>query len=430
MAGGPFDLGGLTVTELAKRVWTEITYDELWDAAAQLGYYFLLALFPLVVVLLSFVALVPGLDLVEPFMHTLRNVMPGQAFDLIAREIARIQESSSSGLITFGMLGTIWAASSGVVSLMGTLNRAYEAKESRGFVRLRVTAVGLTFAFAFLLLTGSMLLTMGDRIAGAVAGWLGFEWIAKVVGTGINYALGVAILFIALEVVYYFGPNVRKRWRWVSPGSIVGVGLFVLSSVGFSLYVRLNDTYSVTYGSIGAVIVLMLWLYLLGLSIVLGAEVNSEIAIAVEKRAESDASASKPEPEPRTEPADAPHRRSRTPIVDAATLAPYFSLTSRTAPAGRLVVRDLLRALVHENARVRAGAAATIGHLRPDDAAVSALLVTRLTDEDLEVRSAAIRALERIGAPAVSALEQAAHDEDPERRRVAAQTLARVVGAA
>lgn len=429
MVGGPFDLGGLTVKELAKRVWTEITYDELWDAAAQLGYYFILALFPLVIFLLSFVALVPDLDLVAPFMETLHNVMPPQAYKLIGHEIERILQSSGGGLLTFGMVGTVWAASSGVVSLIGTLNRAYETKETRGFIKLRATAIALTFALVVLLMTGSMLLTMGDRIAGWAATHLGFAWVAQIAGTAINYLLGLGILFMALEVVYYFGPNVRRqRWRWLSPGSIVGVGLFVISSIGFSLYVRLNDTYSVTYGSLGAVIVLMLWLYLLGLSIVLGAEVNSEIALAAARRDESTSPAADPAPTP--EQATEPKRPKRAPIVDAATLAPYFSLTSKTAPAGRLVIRDLLRALVHENARVRAGAAATIGHLRPDDAAVSALLVTRLTDDDLEVRSAAIRALERIGAPAVAALEQAARDEDPERRRVAAQTLARLDGTA
>jgi membrane protein len=416
----------------------------------------MLALFPLIICVLSFVALLPSADVVGSFMATLRNVMPTSAYELMGREIQRILESSNGGLLTFGMLGTIWAASSGVVSLIGTINRAYEAKETRGFVKLHAVAIGLTFTLVVLLLAGSVLLTMGDNIAAWAAGWLGFAWVAKLAGTAINYVLGVAMLFVALEVVYYFGPDVKdQKWRWVSPGSIVGVTLFVLSSVGFSLYVRFNDTYSVTYGSLGAVIVLMLWLYLLGLSIVLGAEVNSEIAIAAAERGEPDApdenvqkatseretregaKGDKGRPEPKTgegkpkrapapEPAAVPGREHRAPLVDAATLAPIFDLTSESAPAERLVLRDVLRALVSENARVRAGAAATLGHLRPEDPAAVALLVTRLTDDDLGVRGEAIRAIERIGAAAVPALERAATEGGREQRRVASQVLDRL----
>lgn len=461
MANGPFDLGGLSVTELGKRVWAEISDDNIWDAAAQLGYYFMLALFPLLIFLLSLVSVLRDrIDVVTPFMATLRNVMPGQAYQLIGTEIERILQSSNGGVFTLGMLGTVWAASSGVASLMGTLNRAYEAKETRGLVKLRIAAVGITVALVVLLLAGSVLLTMGDTIAGWAAGWLGLEWVAKLVGTGINYALGLGILFVAFEVVYYFGPNVPdQKWSWVSPGGIVGIGLFILASVGFSLYVRFNDSYSVTYGSIGAVIVLMLWLYLLGLSLLMGAEINSEIAIAAAKRGDAEApdanvqtarseketresgggsgrelkeedGAREAKPAKRPESAPVPHREERAPLVDAATLAPFFELTSETAPAERLVLRDLLKALVHGNARVRAGAAAALGHLRPDDPAAVALLVTRLTDDDLEVRSAAIRAIERIGAPAIPVLERAVNEGGPEQRRVADQTLARVRRAA
>jgi len=290
MSDGPWALGGLTVKELGKRLWAEISDDDVWDAAAQLGYYFLLALFPLLIFVLSFVALVPNVDLVQSMLATLRSVMPAQAYDLLGHEIERILKSSGGGLLTFGMLGTIWAASSGVVSLVGTLNRAYEVKEDRGFVRLRVTAITLTLVLVVLLISGAAMLTMGDTIAEWTAAWLGLSWVTKIVGTVINYALGLILLFAALEVVYYFGPNLKdQKWHWITPGSVTGVGLFVVASVGFSLYLRYNDTYSVTYGSIGAVIVLMLWLYLLGLSIVIGAEVNSEIAKAADERGRADA---------------------------------------------------------------------------------------------------------------------------------------------
>jgi membrane protein len=445
MGSGPLDLGGLTVADLGKRVWAEMTDDNVWDAAAQLGYYFMLALFPLLIVLLSFVALVPDMDLVNSFMATLRDVMPERAYQLVGTEIERILNTSSGGLLTFGMLGTIWAASSGVVSLIGTLNRAYEAKEKRGFVALRVRAVLLTFALAALLITGAALLTMGDQIVGAIVSALGFDWLGTIVGALVNYALGLGLLFAALEVVYYFGPNIPdQKWHWLSPGSLAGVLLFVVSSVGFTIYLRFNDTYSVTYGSIGAVIILMLWLYLLGLSIVIGAEINSEIARAAAARGNAEApddnvdsaeaetrgeaatrtspgqraeveKARKPEArEPEAKQASNDAAPERAPSSGAAPETPRETLREtlrETPPAPRaplipsaddgadaqaLVVRDLLASLENANARVRAGAAMTLGLLAKVPQHVVEQLEAHADDEDAEVRREVERALARI----------------------------------
>ena len=386
MRNGPLDLGGLTITELAGRVWSEMTDDSVWDAAAQLGYYFLLALFPLLIFMLSLVALVPDLDLVGSLLGALQSVMPGSAYDLVGSEIERILASSNGGLLTFGMLGTVWAASSGVVSLIGTLDRAYEVDEQRGFVKLRLTAIGLTVALVALLVTGGVLLTAGDAIVEWAAGLLGLDWIGRVVGTAVSYLVGLGLLFAALEVVYFFGPDLEdQKWHWVTPGSIVGVLLFVAASIGFTLYLRFNDSYSVTYGSIGAVIVLMLWLYLLGLSIVVGAEVNSEIAKAARARGREDA--------PDDAAAGEPAGDARRPAARVVAMP----RPDRMSPeVYGLVLSDLLGALVHENAKVRAATARMISHLDPPHPAVDELLRARLEDEDEEVRTEARRALERI----------------------------------
>lgn len=285
MAYGPWELGGLSYKALVKRVWNEINDDNVWDAAAQLGYYFLLAVFPLLIVILNILSLIPAVDIITSLLATLRDVMPEQAYSVIGREIGRMLTSASGGLLTFGMIGAIWAASTGVVSLIGVLNRAYEVEEGRGWFKLRGIAIALTFALVALLVLGSALLTAGDAIAGFATSALGLDAWATITGTIINYALGLVLLFGTLELIYYFGPNRSvKNWHWFTPGSAGGVIVFLSASIGFSLYVRYNNSYSVTYGSIGAVIVLMLWLYLLGLSILFGAEINSEIEKA---RAES-----------------------------------------------------------------------------------------------------------------------------------------------
>lgn len=281
MAAEPFDLGGLTLRQLAARVWTGMSEDAMWDTASGLAFYFLLALFPLVISLISLLSVLQATDLVTRFTESLREVMPADAYSLLGAQIQRTLSQPRRGLLTLGALGTLWAASSGVTSLMGGLNRAYDLTEERGFLKRRAVAIGLTLALAFLTILGAVLLMAGDRISWWIASFLGAAWLS-IIGTIVNYAVGLGMMFLGLSVIYYFGPNLKDRtWKWASPGALFAVGLFVLSSTLLSLYMRFSDSYNnVTYGSLGAVIILMLWFYNLGLAVAVGAEVDSEIAAA------------------------------------------------------------------------------------------------------------------------------------------------------
>jgi membrane protein len=281
MAAGPFDLGGLTLRQLARRVWTGMSEDTMWDTASSLAYYFLLALFPLVISLISLLSVMQATNLVTRFMESLGEVMPAGAFSLLGGQVERTLSRPRTGLLTLGALGTLWAASSGVSSLMGGLNRAYDVTEDRGFLGRRAVAIGLTVALAFLTILGAVLLMAGDRISWWIAGLVGVAWLS-IVGTFVNYVVGLGMMFLGLSVIYTFGPNLKDRtWKWASPGALVAVVLFVLSSTALSLYMRMSTSYNdVTYGSLSAVIVLMLWLFNLGLAIAAGAEVDSEIAAA------------------------------------------------------------------------------------------------------------------------------------------------------
>jgi membrane protein len=281
MAAGPFDLGGLTLRQLARRVWTAMSEDAMWDTASGLAYYFLLALFPLVISFISLLSVLQATNLVTRFMESLGDVMPAEAYSLLGAQVERTLSRPRTGLLTLGALGTLWAASSGVSSLMGGLNRAYDVAEDRGFLERRAVAIGLTVALACLTIFGAVLLMAGDRISWWIASLVGLAWLS-IVGTIVNYAVGVGMIFLGLSVIYYYGPNLKDRtWKWASPGALVAVGLFVLSSTALSLYMRLSESYNdVTYGSLSAVIVLMLWLYNLGLAIAVGAEVDSEVAVA------------------------------------------------------------------------------------------------------------------------------------------------------
>lgn len=289
IAYGPWNLGGLSVKQLLKRVYAEITDDAVVDAAAALGYYFMLALFPLLIFLVSLLGTFGSENLVKNLLTSLQTVMPGDVYKLLGGEIDRIMKTSSGSLLTFGAVATLWAASSGVVSLIDGLNRAYDVTDSRSFVKRRLIALGLTVTLAVLIICGSVMLVMGDKISLLLAKWTGLEWM-KSSAMVINFVLGLGLMFAGLEIIYYAGPNVKnQKFAWISPGSIVGVVVFILSSVGFSLYVRFSGGYGATYGSLGAVIVLMLWLFLLGLAIVLGGEINAEIAAAARRHGEADA---------------------------------------------------------------------------------------------------------------------------------------------
>lgn len=271
-------LGGLTITELAKRSWREMNDDNVWGRAAELAYYFLLALFPMLIFLISLVGFLP--DAQTAIFHALARVMPGDAMKLVSETINDVTSNRSGGLLSFGVLGALWAASGGVTAVMGTLNEAYDAKEERSFWKMRLIAIGLTIALALLVVGGVVLIMFGDKFSAWLAAQWGLGQSFARVWHAVDFVLGFALVFLGLQVIYYFGPNVKQAWQWVTPGAVFAVLSLLLTSLLFTLYLRFAPSYSATYGSLGAVIVLMLWLYLMGLVVLIGGEINSEIAHA------------------------------------------------------------------------------------------------------------------------------------------------------
>jgi membrane protein len=273
-------IGGLTFKELAVRTWREANEDNILGRAAELAYYFLLALFPMLIFLTSLVGFLPGLR--EAIFMALGKFVPGEAMRLVSETISDVTRHRSGGLISFGVLGAIWAASGGVTAVMGTLNAAYDAREERSFWKIRLIAICLTVMLALLVVGGTALVMFGDRFAVWFGERLGMGPSFTVIWGVIHYLVGLALLFLGLELIYYFGPNVEQDWKWVTPGAVFAVVSMVVASLLFSLYLRFAPDYSATYGSLGAVIVLMLWLYLMGAVILIGGEVNAEIAHAAD----------------------------------------------------------------------------------------------------------------------------------------------------
>jgi membrane protein len=285
-------LGGLSWKELAKRVWNEAGNDDVWGRAAQLSYYFLLALFPLLLVMMAFLGIFAdkGTELRANLIGYLGQVMPASAGELVKSTVEELSNSAGGGKISIGLLATLWAASNGMGAISETLNTAYNVKESRPWWKTRLVAIGLTIALAVLIVTALTLLLYGYEIADAVASWAGLSGVFQLTWKIAQWPIVIFFILLAFNLIYYFAPDLKEQeWKWVTPGAVIGVGLWLLISFGFKTYLKHFNSYSATYGSLGALIIMMLWFYFTGMAILFGGEVNSEIENAAAKAGVPDA---------------------------------------------------------------------------------------------------------------------------------------------
>jgi membrane protein len=278
----PWQLGGLRVTELARRVVAEIQDDDCLGRAAQLAYYFLFALFPFFLFLTTLLGYLPIPDLLDRLLETLGQMLPGEAIRLVQDNLRQLVSGQRGGLLSFGLLAALWTSSSALTGIMDSLNRAYDVDESRPFWKVRGLAILLTVGLSVFIVAALVLLTFGPGIG---------RWIADLVGLGRAFELAwnilrwpviVGFMVVAMALLYYVAPDVEQRWQWITPGSVCAVIGWLLASLGFAFYVNNFGSYNATYGSIGAVIILLTWMYLSGLFVLIGGEVNAEIEHAAQ----------------------------------------------------------------------------------------------------------------------------------------------------
>jgi len=284
--------GGLPWRNLAKRVWSEIQEDEVFGRAAQLSYYFLLALFPLLLFLTSVIGLVlgSGTGTRHALFNYLSRVMPPSAFQLIDATMLEVSTASGAGKLSFGILAALWAASNGMGAITQSLNVAYDVKETRSWWKQRLVSVGLTVALSVLIITALGLVVGGGRIADTLAHAYSLGSAFAITWKIVQWPVVLAFMILAFALIYYFAPDTRKQaWQWLTPGAALGVAIWLLVSVVFRVYLHFFNSYSKTYGSLGAVIILMLWLYFTGAAILIGGEVNSEIENAAAEQGEPEA---------------------------------------------------------------------------------------------------------------------------------------------
>jgi membrane protein len=267
----------LSWRELLRRTAGEVLADNCLGLAAQLAYYFFLALFPALLFITAIVSFIPVAGLLDAITGMLARVAPGEVLSIVQDQILKIAHEKNGGLLTIGMLGTIWSTSSGVTAIIDTLNEAYDIKESRPWWKVRLLALGLTLGLALFIVISFALVLVGPTLAEKVAVWLhmgpAFEWSWKI----LQWPVVFGLVTLAMAMIYYYAPDAEQEWIWITPGSIIATFLWLLISLGFKFYVVHFTSYNATYGAIGGVIVLMLWFYVSALAVLVGAELNAEI---------------------------------------------------------------------------------------------------------------------------------------------------------
>jgi len=263
--------------ELVNRTAREVIADNCLGLAAQLAYYFFLALFPALLFVTAIVSFIPVVGLLDAITSTLARVAPSEVLSIIQDQILKIAHEKNGGLLTIGMLGTIWSTSSGVTAIIDTLNQAYDIEEARPWWKVRLIALGLTLSLALFIVISFALVLVGPTLAEKAAVWahmgLAFEWTWKIV----QWPLVFGLVAFAIALIYYYAPDAKQEWIWITPGSVLATVLWLLISLAFKFYVTNFTSYNATYGTIGGVIVLMLWFYVSALAVLVGAELNSEI---------------------------------------------------------------------------------------------------------------------------------------------------------
>jgi membrane protein len=287
-----WQLGGLHWKDLIWRVWEELYAGHLLVHAAALAFYFLFAIFPLLIFLVNVLGLfvARGPDLRAGLIAFLRRLAPTSAFALINTTVEEIAVSADFAKLMLGLVAALWFGSLGVAALSESLNAMYGVRESRSWLRVRASAVGLTIVLLFLTVVALFLVVYARSAGASIAGFFGQTGLFTVLWAIAQLPLAVVFVLLAFALVYYFAPDLHdQKWYWITPGSMVGVVLWLVVSATLSTYLSYADSYSVTYGSLAGVIILMLWFYVSGAAILIGGKINAEIENAAARAGFPDA---------------------------------------------------------------------------------------------------------------------------------------------
>ncbi len=264
--------------DILKKAYADIVNNHTMALAAGLSYYFVMSLFPLLILAATVLGLIPRVDLFDRVVGAMSSVVPPDSMGLVRAVLNDVLKVNKTGVLTFGIVGTLWAALGGFKSLIEALNVAYDIPETRPFWKTYLLAFGLMIVMGGLLIAGVALMFVGPEFG---------QWLASktsIVGWGfaqawpvLRWGLSVTFIVLAMEIMFYWAPNVKQRFWATLPGAIIGAGTWLGTSYLLGLYFRTYANYNKTYGTLAGAIALMAWLYYSWFMILMGAEINSEL---------------------------------------------------------------------------------------------------------------------------------------------------------
>lgn len=281
-----WDLQGVPLRIVIVRTWKSIMADRLFGHAAELGFYFLFALFPTLLCAGSILGLAArsAYRIYDRLLDYLALVIPTAALGTVLSTFNETTAAATTGKVTFGLIAAIWSASVGISAIQDTLNVVYKLEDRRSYFVARLYAIGLTILLTVILSLGLASLLGGDFMAKMAYGRVHERFMAMAAATSlrvISWIVATILLALSFAVIYYWAPDCRKRrWHWLTPGGATGIVGWLIASLGLRVYLHFSNNFTATYGSLGAVITLLTWFYLTGLMILLGAEINGQIEAA------------------------------------------------------------------------------------------------------------------------------------------------------
>lgn len=271
---GVRDLG---VGAVARRSIKDFLDDNMLTYAAALAYHVLFAIFPFSIFLIALLGVLNTSNFFDWLLQQAQYVVPDQAMVSLRQVIAELRSQESEGLLSLGLLLALWSASVGIRSTMRALNVAYDVEESRPAWRRYPLSIVYTIGLAIMLIVAAGLMVIGPQVMSWLARHIGLDDLIVTLWTWLRWPVALALLMFIIAIVYYVAPNIQQPFRLITPGSAIAVVIWILASLGFGFYVRNFADYSVTYGSFGAIIMLLVYFYISAAVLLFGAEVNAVI---------------------------------------------------------------------------------------------------------------------------------------------------------
>jgi membrane protein len=274
-------LGGLTPWQLGRTVFEQIIANNVFGRAAELAFYFLFALFPLIFFMMTLFGLFAShrVELQNNLLSFFADFLPPSAFQLLKRVASEITVHATHRKLIFGVVSALWCISSSISSMISALHAAHQVRDPRSWFKVRATALVLSLLISILLVTALFMVLVGSRFVGWLGAGLGLHPLVVLVWKAMQWPAAIFFVSLSCSLIYYYGPDlkVRRRWHWFTPGAAFGAFVWLVASFGFRVYLHFFNNYSVSYGSLGAVMILLIWLYVTGLACLVGAEINAEI---------------------------------------------------------------------------------------------------------------------------------------------------------